>query len=574
MNARHPNSGFLLPGACALCCLLSGLICAQEADLLLPEEFYAPEPLRLSAAHERRAEGTSRFLEALFDEETRGPDHALQSKRKVLELDPGFTDLSMEVARQYMRIGETSEAIYVLKDAAKASPKKSEPLVALSGIYLRQLQKPDLAEKFANQALAAAPDESTPYQMLFEIYKATSQNQKVEGLFAKAAKRNSQSPDFWLDLAELRVRDFDRSSKDPSKIVELLVNAQNCAGDRAEILVRIGNAFVLCNLPERAIPLYQLALTLRPDMEGLREKLAVFLVQAGETIDAIKLIELLVKENPLDFRSYDQLSELYIRNNEFSKALASLKQALLVAPADPRRYTNLIQLSLRSGDADSAVLYAEEAAKAFPKLLEFNFFKALALGESGRHEEAVKVFEVVQVEAGISRPEILNGDFYFSYGVSAEQAGRYVKAAEALRKSIELDPAKAPRAWNYLGYMWADRGENLDEAEALIRRAVDSEPDNGAYLDSLGWVYFKKGLHAQAYKELIRVIEILKADDSVVFDHLGDACEKLGKTAEAVTYWQKALQLDAGNASIAAKIDARASRVAQKPEASKKSDSP
>ncbi len=178
------------------------------------------------------------------------------------------------------------------------------------------------------------------------------------------------------------------------------------------------------------------------------------------------------------------------------------------------------------------------------------------------------------MEAGISRPEILNGDFYFSYGISAEQAGRFAKAAEALRKSIELDPAKAARACNYLGYMWADRGENLDEAEALIRKAVDSEPDNGAYLDSLGWVYFKKGLYAQACKELTRAVELLKADDSVVFDHLGDACEKLGRTAEAVTCWQKALLLDAGNESIAAKIDARASRVAQKPEASKKSDSP
>ncbi len=315
MNPRLPTPGLLLPGACALIFLLAGVIFAQEADLILPEEFYAPEPLRLSAANERRADCTSRYLEALFDEETRGPDHALQTKRKVLELDPGFTDLSMDVARQYMRIGETSEAICVLKDAAKASSKKSDPLVALAGIYLRQLQKPDLAEKYANQALLAAPDEATPYQMLFEIYKATSQSQKIEALFARASRRNSQSPDFWMDLAELRLRDFDRNTKDTSKIVEMLVNAQNCAGDRAEILVRIGNAFVLCNLFERSIPLYQLALTLRPDMEGLREKLAVFLVQAGETTDAIKVIELLVKENPLDFRAYDQLSELYVQNN-------------------------------------------------------------------------------------------------------------------------------------------------------------------------------------------------------------------------------------------------------------------
>ena len=294
----------------------------------------------------------------------------------------------------------------------------------------------------------------------------------------------------------------------------------------------------------------------------------------GETAEAIKLIEEMVKANPLDFRTYDQLADLYLKTNEPSKALASLKQALLVAPPDPRRYSNLIQLSLHSKDAGAAIAFAVEAEKAFPSLIEFTFFKALALSGSGNHEEAIKVFERILVEAGNSRPEILNGDFYFSYGVSAEQAGRFAKAAEALKKSIEVDPANAARACNYLGYMWADRNENLDEAEALIRRAVKSDPENGAYLDSLGWVYFKKGLHAQALKELLHAAELLKAGDATVFDHIGDACEKLGKTVDALEYWRKALQLEQGNKLIAAKLDARSARVARKRGEPEKESSP
>ena len=516
----------------------------------------------------------SRYLEALCEEETEGPDRSLDAKRKVLALDPGFTDLAMEVTRQYLRIGETSEAISVLKDAVKASPKKSAPLVALAGIYLRQLQKADLAEKYGSQALSAAPDDAAPYQILFEIYKSTSQPQKIEGLFSRAAKRNPPSADFWLDLVDLRLRDLDQRGKDFSLAVEMIDRAQKFAGDRAETLVRVGNAFVLCRQFGRAIPLYRLALTLRPDMEGVRDKLAAFLLQAGDTTEAIKLIEEIVKENPLNFLAYDQLAELHLRTNEQSKALASLKQALLVAPPDPRRYSNLIQLSLRSGDPGSAIGFAEDAEKTFPGLIEFTFFKALALSEARRNEEAIKAFELVLVEAGNTRPEILNGDFYFSYGVSAEQAGRFTKAAEVLKKSIEADPANAARACNYLGYMWADRNENLEEAEALIRRAVDAEPDNGAYLDSLGWVDFKKGLHLQALKELLHAAELLKEDDAAVFDHIGDACEKLGKKAEAVMYWQKAHQLDAGNKSIAAKLEARSARVAQKPGSSEKVSSP
>lgn len=565
MFLRDYHPVFFLSGVCAV--FLGGWACAQEADLLLPEEFHVPEPLRLSAEHERRAECASRYMEALFEEESRGPDQALSIKKRVLDLDPGFTDLSMDVARQYLRIGEISEAISVLKDAAKASPKKSEPLVALSGIYLRQLQKPDLAEKYANQAVLATPDDSIPYQMLHEIYRTTSQPQKMETLFTRIAKRPSRSADFWLDLAELRLRDSRRETGETSRIVEMLESAQNFAGDRAEILARIGNAFLLCGLPGRAIPLYQLALVLQPDMEGIREKLAVFLIQTGEIPEAINVLEALVKKDPLNFRAYDQLTELYVQTNEIPKAVASLGQSVLVAPADPRRYTNLIQLSLRAGDADSAVLHAEEAGKVFPRLLEFAFFKALALTESGRYEEAVRLFESVEVEAAISRPEILNSDFYFSYGRSAEQAGRLAKAEEALRKSIERDPANSARACNYLGYLWAERGENLEEAETLIRSAVDSEPDNGAYLDSLGWVYFKKGLHEQAFKALTRAVELLKTEDAIVLDHLGDVCEKLGKFSEAVCHWQRALLLEPKNATIAAKLDARASEIARKPDA-------
>ena len=77
-----------------------------------------------------------------------------------------------------------------------------------------------------------------------------------------------------------------------------------------------------------------------------------------------------------------------------------------------------------------------------------------------------------------------------SYGTAAERAGHYAKAAELLQKSIALAPNASAEACNYLGYMWADRNERLDEAESLIRRALEFEPSNAAYIDSLGWVFF------------------------------------------------------------------------------------
>ena len=156
---------------------------------------------------------------------------------------------------------------------------------------------------------------------------------------------------------------------------------------------------------------------------------------------------------------------------------------------------------------------------------------------------------------------MLDGEFYFDYGAAAEQAGMVQKAAELFKKSIELDPANAARSYNYLGFMWVDRGQNLEEAGTLIKRAVEMEPNNGAYIDSLGWYYFKKGEPEKALPELLKAAGAIKPEDSEVYDHIGDTYQKLGNTSQAVTYWQKAATLDPDNKTLAEKVEGAKQKV-------------
>jgi Tfp pilus assembly protein PilF len=109
--------------------------------------------------------------------------------------------------------------------------------------------------------------------------------------------------------------------------------------------------------------------------------------------------------------------------------------------------------------------------------------------------------------------------------------------------------------------MWADRGENLDEAGDMIRKALAMDPDNGAFLDSLGWYHYKKGEYEKALPQLLRAAEVIKPEDSTVMDHLGDVYQQLGKSTDALKYWQKALALDAENKKIAEKIEATKQKV-------------
>jgi Flp pilus assembly protein TadD len=109
-----------------------------------------------------------------------------------------------------------------------------------------------------------------------------------------------------------------------------------------------------------------------------------------------------------------------------------------------------------------------------------------------------------------------------------------------MKRAIEINPQNAA-ALNYLGYTWAEMGIHLDEAERLIERALKIEPNDGFYIDSLGWVYYQKGDYMRAVEQLERAVEIT-VDDPTIIEHLGDAYEKIGKRDLALVRYRDALK--------------------------------
>jgi tetratricopeptide (TPR) repeat protein len=206
-----------------------------------------------------------------------------------------------------------------------------------------------------------------------------------------------------------------------------------------------------------------------------------------------------------------------------------------------------------------------EARRRFPGAPEIVYYLALAQREAKQTQQAVATFEEALHEAELDQDnEIVNAKFYFNYGATAEQAGLYEKAADLLRKSIALDPANAAEGYNYLGYMWADHNMHLEEAEEMIKQALQIEPNNGAYLDSLGWLEFKQGKFDQALTDLLRAAKNLERDDPVVFEHIGDTYLKLNRVPQALETWQKALALDPQNKKLAEKIESTKTTISQR----------
>ncbi|HEY8899857.1 MAG TPA: tetratricopeptide repeat protein [Chthoniobacterales bacterium] len=545
------------------------LAVASSTDYLFDEGERAPAPYHLNPKAERQADAMAHFVTGVFEEESAGPEKALASYREVLTIDPGFTKLAIEVAYDYLRRGEASEAIGVLKDAIKARPDDADPALALSSIYLRHLRKPDLAERYAEVALKVDPARFAGYEALWEISQAQADSAGCARAIVRALKAKATTSEYWLQLADFLTNSADgdasMSEKTRAQLTICVDKAAAANGNDAASLARIGDYYVIVRQLDKSAKFYRQALDLKDDLPGVNERLASTLIELGRKDEAIPVLEKVIAGNPLDALAYDQLYRLYDARGDQEKALTGVEQALIIDKHNFVRQRDLLMLLLNTGRFESAVTRAGEARRLFPKVPFFTYVQARAMAAAKHSDEALTIFEHAAVEAAANDPSLLNGLFYFDYACTAQLAGRNVKAAELFKKSIELDP-KNPDAFNALGYMWVERGENLDEAEGLIRRALSLDPGNGAYVDSLGWLHYQRGQFAEALDELLRAAKAMPQPDAVVFEHIGDTYRALNRTAEALLYWQKAAQLDASNKSLLTKIDETTARMAaQKP---------
>jgi tetratricopeptide (TPR) repeat protein len=525
---------------------------------------------QLSKPLEKKADAQAAYMEGLLLEQDGDYESALVAYSKSLQLDPGGNPrLAVRVAHDYAKRGDVANGIDVLKDLALARPGEPLAYLNLAYFYLNQLKKPDLALKYAQKAVDADPKNFSGYQMLFEVYVALKQKKDADSTLIKAQKLESNDPNFWLNLAELTIQLYTEGDVPfpPQRVPavdQLLKKAAGYAENDGNVYAKIGDDYVLIDQVASAIPFYLRTLELNKDNADVRLKLAQSFLRTGQRDQAIHGLEEMVKANPMKFEIYEFLARLYEESGNKERALANYEQALLIAPNQPELYLGTAQTQLSLKQFDHAIATLEEARRRFP-IPQITYSLAIALASAKRYSDALPVFEAALQEAQSREEELLDGSFYFNYGATAEQAGLVDKAAALLERSIELDPSKAAQAYNYLGFMWVDRNMNLDEAGVMIKKALDIDPENGAYLDSLGWYYYRKGDFARALTELLHAADLINPPDPVVYEHIGDTYKSLGNTALALTYWQKGLTLDPQSQSLATKIDQAKSKVTSNP---------
>ncbi len=523
----------------------------------------------------RKANALAQFTEGQRWEELGEMQKALDAFQKVLNVDPGQVDLAMHVADLLTRQDDYPLAIDVLKDAIKANPKEAEPYLQLASIYSKDLKKIDQALKYAEQALALDPQNIEVYQRFYEIEMSIGQPQKALAALDRALNVQSKDPAYWLQLGKIFASLIFKSDATPTpaelaRVNSIFAKAAVLGADDAAVLKEVADYFASSQQIKEALPYYLKVLERAPDDSNAREKLATGFVLTNQWPQAIQMLEQIIQSNPEKWQAYELMAGVYEdearaddRNNqadkakaEFAKAAQNYEQSLLINPNRATNYLRLVELLLgRLRENERAVRVLREGRRHFPELPEMTYYLAIALREAKRPQSAVATFEEALHEAELSSSEIVNARFYFDYGATADQAGLYDKAADLFKRSIAIDPANAADAYNYLGYMWAEHNMHLEEAQQMIKRALAIDPNNGAYLDSMGWVYFRQARYNDALDYLLRATKNISKPDATVFVHLGDTYSKLNNVAQALEYWQKAILLEPGDKNIATKIE-------------------
>jgi len=259
----------------------------------------------------------------------------------------------------------------------------------------------------------------------------------------------------------------------------------------------------------------------------------------GDELAAMIYLRLSLFLSPQNGLATITLADIYERIKQNEQAIDLYNT---VAESDPLRTTADIQtgeILEMLGKPDEAAKYLKKIVTEHPK--DEDALSALGNLQRSRKQYAEAVETYTQAIDETTKPDKAKWPLYYFRGISYERQKEWPKAEADFKHALELYPDQ-PLVLNYLGYSWVDQGMNLDQAFAMLHKAVELRSTDGYIVDSLGWAYYKLGHYDEAVKELERAID-LKPADPVINDHLGDAYWRVGRKLEAHFQWNHARDL-------------------------------
>lgn len=528
----------------------------ERADV---ETFYYSEPdadLLLDEAGIRKREALLSFYRGISLE---GSDMAaaLVHFKKVLELDPSNVGLAMESATHSAVFGRFSEALAILEESLDKNQGKRDAYLNLSR-YCDAHHNNDEELKarsleYAEMAFEKFPSDHVVIEHFVALLVAREKTPRATEVLEESLQQEVADGSYWLAMGSIARQVWPlRNEENRQRVFGVFEKALQADPQNLPVVEKVAQFYKMAGNAARATQIYELLVQRSPDRLRAREDLAELYWSAGKKQEAAAGLESLVQINPLDFQVRRKLTAYYAEMGELGKALEHSQTIVDSGAGLADDFLLLYKLQIADDKLGGALQTLREGVAVHPDEPRLGYALGGVYLRVDRFKDAYATFKLVEGQADT---EFLSEGFYFDYAVSAERAGELESAEALFRKSIELvpDDAKEDKAksLNYLGYMWLEKEMNIDEAGEMIQQANELKPDNGAYLDSLGWYFYLKEDFDQAIKHLLRAAELMEDEpDSVIFEHLARAYLSKGELGEARQYSERALELEPDKAAL------------------------
>jgi len=500
---------------------------------------------------------------------------AIEQYKEIYRLEPSDTESALWLARLYRLRNEHDKAGEVLRGILKSDPDDEPAIEQLTQLLLDEGKSPEAV------ALLEGMTSHTPSPVLLDLlgdaYTQTRELPKAEQAYRRASELDPSELNHLRGLGQTLMAEEKYSDALPvyQKLIDLMP-------DDADNYLAISQVYRELQQLDRAEENLLKARQYAPGDVKIMYNEAMLYQAQGRYEDAIRVLSDAISGvkgqsavMPSRRRSlavlYQQLGQLYRDRQSYQAAAYTYEELGHLGDEEDRRARLLLMDTYQEArDLPKALQAGKEAVAKYPKDSAMQSREASLLGENGQTDEAVKMLrsqitnseadrEVYlniarvyerskrykEAEDAIHMAEALPGQardneiIWFLLGAIYERQKFFDRAEEQFKKALAVDPNNAT-VLNYYGYMLGDLGQRLDEAESLVKSALKQEPYSGAYLDSLGWVYYKQNKLGEAEATLRKAVD-RDSHDPTIHSHLGDVYSKLGRSELAAAEWEKSL---------------------------------
>ncbi|HEX3822762.1 MAG TPA: tetratricopeptide repeat protein [Candidatus Sulfotelmatobacter sp.] len=532
---------------------------------------------------------------------------AIDQYEQIVKLDPESVDDHLLLGRLYRLNNDLQKAEAELKTAIKLDPTSEEAVTTLAMLYT---DEGDTAH--ALKVLSSIPDTAKSaklYAALGAAYEQRKEYKSAIDAYKHSIVLDRDNLDSIRGLAENYLNDGQLDAA----LEQYKVIADSNPED-AQTYIRIAEIYRREGKYDLALENLKRADTLVPDTMDVPYSMAAVYQAQGRYDDAVKLLQDLIKKTEKSEAGGSQtdrnnraifierLGVVYREQENYTAAVDTFRKMLTLGDENARSgYQEIIDTYREAKQWPQATATAKEAVQKMPEDRDLRMVLDAQLADMGQVDQSVADVRSLlkggpedrdayirlaiiytrakrwsDAEEALSKAEQLSTKpddksyVYFLRGDLYQRQKMFDQADAAFRKVLAATSPNDPQAaatLNYLGYMNADRGVKLDESLNFVKQALAFEPNNGAYLDSLGWVYFKLGKYDLAEENLNKAAVHMSYDPTVQ-EHLGDLYQKTGRLKLAAAHWDRAVQ--EWNRTVPAEQDSDAfAKVQQKLDAAK-----